>query len=345
MAGYIRRTRVLVFGKNVYGFNFLLKIFMRTSLLSLTFILMFFPASNAFSAVSDITVADVTTRSLSVVWVSDEPITTATIRIYSDINGVSELTPGLNVTTDSLVVANAHVQGIAKVTVSGLVADTDYYIQTETVGSTGLVTLPVFSSLTLARTALETNKVNASSLPIVNDVLVHDVFFPDGVTPAPGTLIIANAEGLSAYPLSSFVGENGFAPQTAAIDTNNFFGADGRSLELSTDDALKITVFRGLLCSTEFENQKYIEYRRTPVHEETPVITEVELTPKCYISDPFCDNTVNVLDVQFVLNSFGNNLGACAYNPGVDVISDGKINVLDVQRVLNDFGGTVPSQN
>ena len=313
--------------------------------LTVVFAVLLLSCSHLFASVSDIAVTDVTTRALSVVWVSDEPVTSATIRIYLDVDGVVDITPSLNIIVDSNLVTNAHTQGIVKVTATGLSADTDYYVQTETVGSTGVETLPAFSSLISVHTALETVKANSSNLPIVNDVLLYDVYFPDGVTPAPGTLVIANVEGESAYPLTAFAGENGFAPQTAAIDSNNFFGVDGRSLELIADDVLKITVFRGLLCNTEFANQKFFEHRRTPMHEETPAITEIESALKCYISDPFCDNDVNVLDVQFVLNSFGNNVGSCAYNPGVDVINDGQINVLDVQRVLNDFGATVPSQN
>ena len=320
-------------------------LFSAASLITTFLTLTLLPYSNAFASVSNITVTDVTSRAFSVVWVSDEPVSSATVRIYSDIDGVVDLTPSFNISVDSSSVPNAHVQGIVKVTVAGLLADTDYYVQTETVGSSGVVTAPAFSSLVLVHTALESVKANDSNLPIVNDVLLYDVFQPDGLTPAPGALVIASVDGASAYPITAFTGENGFAPQTAAIDSSNFFSIDGRSLELIADDALKISVFRGLLCGAEFESQEFFEYRRTPPHEETPVIAEVESPSKCYISDPFCDNTVNVLDVQFVLNSFGNNVGACAYNPGVDVITDGQINVLDVQRVLNDFDATVPSRN
>ena len=248
------------------------------------------PFSNVLAAVFNITPTDVTTRALSVVWVSDEAVTSATIRIYSDIDGVVDLTSAFTITADSALVPNAHTQGIVKVTAFGLAPDTNYYIQTETITSSGLTITPVASSLLLVHTALETTKVSPSNLPIVNDVLTHDVFFPDGVTPAPGTLVFAEVDGMSAYPLTAFAGENGFAPQTAAIDTNNFFGADGRSLELIADDALKVTVFRGLICSTDFANQSFFGFRRAPGHEETPAITEVESPFNCFTSDPICDN-------------------------------------------------------
>jgi len=149
---------------------------------------------------------------------------------------------------------------------------------------------------------------------------------------------------MSAYPLTAFAGENGFAPQTAAIDTNNFFGADGRSLELIADDALKVTVFRGLICSIDFTNQSFFGYRRAPDHEETPAITEVESPFNCYTSDPICDNDVNILDVQFVINSIDTTPGNCGFNVNVDVIADGDINILDVQRIINDIDTTVPNR-
>ena len=298
----------------------------------------------SIAAVSEVTPTDVTTRSISAIWISDEPVTSASMRVFTDINGLVDITYSLTISVESASFPPAHDQGIVKVTVSGLDADTIYYIQTETVSSGGLFLSPAIAPMLEVRTAVEATKVNPLNQPIVNDLLIDQITFPDGATPAPGTLLLMEATGLSAYPLTAFVSEGGFAAPQVVIDTNNFYGTDGRSLELQTDDVLKVTVFRGLICSTTLSRQKVSGYRRTPEHIESPPVTELETPFNCYTSDTVCDNTVNILDVQFVLNSFDNDLGSCGYNPNADTVSDGQINILDVQRVLNDFGDTVPNR-
>ena len=52
----------------------------------------------AGAAVTDVTIADVTTRAFSVVWVSDEAVDTATVRVFSDANGDTEITSTVQVT-------------------------------------------------------------------------------------------------------------------------------------------------------------------------------------------------------------------------------------------------------
>lgn len=311
------------------------------ALFSITAILLSF---NAKAAVFETTPSDVTTRALSVVWVSDEPVTSANIKVFSDITGLIDITPSLSITVDSSSFPPAHTQGIVKVSVTGLTSNTSYFIQTETISGSGVFLFPSAAPMLEVHTATEATKVSATNQPITNDLLVNQITFPDGTTPAPGTLLLMEVEGLSAYPLSAFVGEGGFVAPQAVIDTNNFYGTDGRSLELQTDDVLKVTAFRGLICNTSFTRQKFSGFRRTPEHIESPAITELETPANCYLSDTVCDNAVNILDVQFVLNSFGDDVGSCGYNPNVDTIVDGQINILDVQRVLNDFGSTVPNR-
>lgn len=317
-------------------------LFASTSLIYMVAAFLFTTVSHA--AVYDVTPTDVTTRAVSAVWVSDEPVTSATIHVFTDIDGLVDVTSSLTVSVDSALYPPAHDQGIVKVSVSGLNADTDYYLQTETVSASGVFLYPALAPMLAVHTAVEATKVNPVNQPIVNDLIIDQITFPDGTTPAPGTLLLMEVAGLSAYPLTAFVGEGGFAAPQVVIDTNNFYGTDGRSLELQTDDVLKVTAFRGLICSTALNRQKVIGFRRTPEHLESPAITELESPFSCYASDTVCDNTVNILDVQFVLNSFDNDVGSCGYNPNADTINDGQINILDVQRVLNDFGNTVPNR-
>ncbi len=51
---------------------------------------------------------------------------------------------------------------------------------------------------------------------------------------------------------------------------------------------------------------------------------------------------ISHLDVQRVLNLFNRVIGECEFNDDLDVVDDDVINVLDVQAVLNRFGESAP---
>ena len=71
-------------------------------------------APELVAAVSaDLTPTDVTPRALSLVWSSDESVVDATLRIWSDANGTTELTAGLSVVSIGPAVDN----GLARVDV------------------------------------------------------------------------------------------------------------------------------------------------------------------------------------------------------------------------------------
>ena len=88
--------------------------------------------ATAQAAVFDVTITDVTTRAFATVWVSDEPVTAATVRVFADANGAFELTSTLDVTLVSTSFPPALAQGIVKVEVAGLSADSTVFVQTQT---------------------------------------------------------------------------------------------------------------------------------------------------------------------------------------------------------------------
>ncbi len=49
-----------------------------------------------------------------------------------------------------------------------------------------------------------------------------------------------------------------------------------------------------------------------------------------------------MLDVQFLLNTWARQSGQCGFNPDVDLVSDGSVDVLDLQSLLNHFGENAP---
>ena len=306
------------------------------------------------ASVSDVTVADVTTRAFSVVWVSSEPVTSATVRVFSDAGGTQEITSTLAVSLVSASFPPALTQGIVKVAVAGLSPNTDVFVQTLTTGSGGTVSFPAGPPLLQVHTATKTMKVNASNQPIVNDLIQHELFSPDGVTPTAGTLLVVAVPNLGAHPLTAFVGEGVPAP-AAVVDLNNLFSAaSGVNAEVPVDQVLTVTEFRGLLCPG-LADHKLFRFRRAPAAgtggvpppgplpaPEPPRVTELKSPSECFFADTVCDDTVNILDAQRVLNVFSRTKGQCAFNSDLDIVADNVINILDVQSVLNRFGQSAP---
>jgi len=300
-----------------------------------------FVSTQASAAVQDVTITDVTTRAFSVVWVSDESVSNATVQVFSDQDGINEITSALSVTLVSASFPPALEQGVVKVDVSGLSANTTVYVQTETTGANGILLFPESTPLLEVHTAVEMASGNGANKPILNDLIKHEVYNPDGQTSAEGALLIVKIPSVSPYPLTAFVGK-GFTSPATAVDLNNLFDVNsGKSADLAANTVIEITEFRGLTnCS--LGDHKLLRFRRVPVHEETPKLTEVESSVACFFADTVCDGVVDIVDVQRVLNVFNEALGSCVFNSDLDIVNDGVIDILDVQSILNRFGQSAP---
>jgi len=294
------------------------------------------------AALVDVMPTDVTTRAFSVVWAADEPIASATVRVFSDAAGTTEITDALTVT---LVAPQAALDlGLGKIDVTGLAADTCYYWQVESTGAVP-VQSPAAPPFPEVCTALSTTKATAAETPIVNDLIVEPLSAPDGVTPGDGMLLVLSLPALGAYPVSSFAGENAALP-SAAVDLGNVHDAtSGTSAEPATGDVLRIRHFRGLHCADPDE-QALVRYRRVPAHDELPTlgapIVELEAGDPCFFADTECDDTIDILDAQRVLNAFDSQSGDCRFQADLDIVADQEIDVLDLQSVLNRFGQSAP---
>ena len=299
-------------------------------------------SSPAYSAIFDIQPTDVTTRAASVVWVSDEPVLGAAVRVFSDANGTTEITTGLTLTVVSERFPPAHDNGIVKVDITGLTPNTLVYIQTETTTASGLIQAPATGPFIEIHTATQTTKANSSNQPIVNDLIRQPLLAPDNVTAAAGTLMLLKANGVSAYPVSAFSGEGGFQTPDAVVDMNNLFDNTGRSAEVLADQVIEITHYRGTLCASDMANQKLGVRRRAPAHTETPAITELENPTHCFYANLDCNETIDIGDIQALLNVFNSSVGSCKYNPNFDINSDGSLDIGDFQGILNQWNKTRP---
>ena len=161
-------------------------------------------ASAGVPSVDNVMVTDVTTGSFSVIWTSSEA-STPNLSVYDDVIGTVptqgialELQPVANGSSD--IATRAEDNGVLKVRVTGLLPDTTYYFQTATASkSTGDITYypnsaPMLSVTTEVR-ATRTIIVSQDEVPFSNDLLVYDCYLLDNITPAEGTLLVADVEG------------------------------------------------------------------------------------------------------------------------------------------------------
>ncbi|NOQ15294.1 MAG: hypothetical protein GQ583_12560 [Methyloprofundus sp.] len=293
------------------------------------------------AAVSDVTVTDVTTRAFSVVWVSDETITSADVHIYSDASRETEVSGMLNINLVSPAVALAN--GIAKIDVTGLIANTKYYIDTETTGTiSGQVMFPLPESLPFeVKTAVSTTRENSESGIIVNDLIQYEIFEPDGATESQGTLMMLKIPGLSAYPVTAFVGD-GFSIPKAVVDLNNIFDATRhKNTAVEGGLVMEISEFRGLLCDMQY--QKRSSLRRVPSHEETPHISQLEVPDPCFspsgvAADFDCNGVIDPNDFTQFLMNFGIAQQSCQFKADFDLSADGVIDPNDFTQFLSVFG-------
>lgn len=212
------------------------------------------PAMAATPVVSHTMVTDVTTVSFSVIWASDIAAT-ADIAVF-EADGVTP-PAGYAVEAHPVEPGNTSIQeaaednGVMKVRVTGLSADTTYYFQTITTDkySTDSTVFPETAPLMSVTTAVNTirSKIEGSDeVPFSNDVIIEECYLEDGTTPAEGTLLLATMEG-AEYPLTAFVGDGVESPY-ALIDLNNAFSRDTReNLDLEQGKNLTLLNFRGML--------------------------------------------------------------------------------------------------
>jgi hypothetical protein len=188
-------------------------------------------AQAAPPAVSNITVTDVTPAGFTVTWnssVASQP----TVRVFTGSNGTGE------VTASAISVANpvkgaeqavrqaSQAAGVMQVQVGGLVASTQYYVQTVTINATtgesayapALASLPGVTTMSRIEPAIEQN---GSALLYANDQVQIKPLKQDGSDVPAGAVVAVQLPG-SAYPVTGVVGDGIEAPY-ACIDLNNAF--------------------------------------------------------------------------------------------------------------------------
>lgn len=299
----------------------------------------------AFAQISDVTVSDVTIRAFSIIWVSDEPVESATLHVYSDEQGTNEVTDDLSIALVSP--AAALDRGIVKIDVTGALANTQYFVSGDMTDKSGVVsTLPqVDEPLISVQLAKEATRIDENGEPIANDLLMQTVLGLDGLTPAVDELILVSVPQKSQYPISAFSTQD----ETGAkilLDLNNLFAkSTSKSLKVPNGSPVQIAHFRGISCPSE--QQKIKKLRRLPVKVELSPVAEVEVPQSCFSPenkavDFNCDGNIAFGDFNIFLSEFGiSNLADtpnCGFNEDFDLNQDKTIDFGDFNLFLSVFG-------
>ena len=225
-------------------------------------------------SVSDVLVADVTTRSFAVIWSVSEPAV-PDILVFEDAAGsVPAAGASIHVhpvrSGDVYVKAAAEENGVMKVEISGLFPGSTYYFQLVT---TSTATDDVdyhpdgapFPGVTTEIRTVRSEVVDSAETPFSNDLIVDAIYLADQVTPAEGTLLVAEISG-SEHPVSGYVGDGVDLPY-AVVDLNQLFETSSHeTMEARGGEEMVLTHFKGLLGKSSFsyyvpENSGFAEMK------------------------------------------------------------------------------------
>lgn len=310
-------------------------------LLFIVFLSVFLIPLNKASAVgptvSEIRVADVTTRSFSVIWIADET-NTASLLVYNADCSMPVITvPGEG--------ANNNV---IKATVIGLEPATTYCFQTETTSTITLETTT--STQQLVTTESQTTRTYCTTIdgtiidcpvladtsvlkkPFGNDVIVHPIYNSD-FTPGTGSILLLSVEGVSSSPVSARVGDGGITSPETLSDLNNLFSSATReNLNLSGGERLRLTEVRGANgCTID-------RWRKTPIDND---LVEVKQPGACFTpADINCDDIVEIGDIILDIQGYLTFSGDYCFNTDLDQNGDGMVEIGDIILIIGQYLAT-----
>lgn len=312
----------------------------RKTLTLLLMILIWTGTASAVPETVSVRVADVTTSSFAMVWMTDVAATPA-VEVYSDSAMVNRLSDTVTVIpmpdASQAVAAAAGSKGVMKVRIAGLTPNTSYYVRTVTadpanpasIGYSGLLQVTTAGSVVPYR-----RTTDGSLQGIGNDLISFRVYIrPSDTDPAPGQgdLILLETPA-SPNPVSAFVGVGASAPE-GVLDLNNLFGADLASLAVQGGEKALISVYRGGTLST------LQHYRRLPVSSSSVVVGEPVTG---FYADVNLDGTVDDQDFALFRNQYRTAPDDPAYNPDYKFVvgADAKIGAQDFASFAKQYGRT-----
>jgi hypothetical protein len=299
----------------------------------------FVTPSGAVPQTSEVRVADVTSSSFSLIWMTDGAADISA-EIYTDRSLSQRVTEGIVITPmpagSAAVAAAARDKGIMKARVTGLKPATTYYARTVTrdpahsdsIGYSALQELTTSSAVALY------HAVNGVKTVFSNDLVAFPVYIrpiETGAVAVLGDLMIVDVQG-SAYPVSAFVGDGAVSPE-GIVDLNNLFGGDGVSLSVAGGERIVIRIYRGGGLST------LTHYRRVPPGSS---LVSVLTSLKGFFADINLDRTVDDQDFTEFRGHYRTGVNDPAYNPDYNFSDDfaGIVDIREFGKFSKEYGRT-----
>ncbi len=319
---------------------------MRTIALLLTGMALWAGTALAVPETVSVRVTDVTTSSFSVVWLTDVAAEPA-VQVFADASMGSELTGKLHLEpmpdAAPAVAEAARGKGIMKVRVSGLDADSTYYVRTVTADPQNETSVSYSSvqEVTTATQVVPYRRESDGTLgQAVNDLLSFKVYIRPGESselPRLGDLLVLQADG-SAWPVSAFAGE-GIASPEGVLDLNNLFGWEGRSLDLHGGETATLRIYRGGTLST------LLHYRKFPADSGEGAVGE---PVRGFWADFNLDGAVDQADFEIFKAQYRSSADDGVFNPDVNLIAEqeggtvsgDQIDARDFARFATEYGNT-----
>jgi len=186
--------------------------------------------------VDRITITDVTPDGFSVIWQATGP-STCGLEVYDDTGA---LLSNLTMDFESALHAPAEDNGVMKIRVSGLQANTTYQFQTVTISKTN--SLALFAPSYPQLMQVTTESANAT---VANDSVKQQIY-DEGGNDADGTLLVVSVEG-GEYPVTAWAGDAVSSPW-AQVDLNQVYSQlTHENLQLLGGEELTLWAFGGLL--------------------------------------------------------------------------------------------------
>jgi hypothetical protein len=281
-------------------------------------------------------VTDVTPRSLNLVWMSNQPIEPA-VEVFADAGMTEELTSLLKIESNpdlsASVAEAANAKRIYSVRVSGLQADTEYFVRSLSRDVNDLLSVG-YSALQTATTASRvkpfTGGTDESLFAFNNDLLTFGVYIrpvDQGEAFAGlGDLLLLEIDS-AAYPVTAFAGA-GIPTGEAVIDLNNLFDLNRISLPLAEEAVVKLRVYRGDTLSTLYH------VRKLPISTTAMAIVEAERGWN--LADLNLDGQIDQADFLLFKEQYLQTADAHAYNPDFNFAEE--VDSAAEQIDLRDFG-------
>jgi hypothetical protein len=281
-------------------------------------------------------VTDVTPSSFSVVWMTNVPAE-PDLEVYTDQTMSTRITEGARVVpmpdASPDLVSAAKANGIMKVRVSGLAANTRYYVRAVTRDPSTPDSIG-YSGIQEVKTALAVIPYRAaddgSLAGFANDLLSMKVYLRPGDTSfAVGNLVLLESDG-SPYSITAFVGASGTPPE-GILDLNNVFGTDLTTLKFQGGEKALLKIYRGGTLAT------LLHYRRFPTGSTLVSVSE---PVQGFFADINLDGKIDDEDFVAFKSQYRSQPADATYNPDYNFFADaaGKVDVQDFARFAREYG-------